>query len=416
MDELQYDLNRPVIRRDRWEWFNRSERCIAHGALTNSKRPSSFIKGVYPTHLVRGHGCEVWDHVGKKYVDFIGANGTNLLGYGNQLLATKLKRRFTDGSLLSLGSILEVETAEKFKAAVPMIQSLRFLKTGSEACIAAITIARAYTGRSVVYSDGYHGWINEFTSLTPPHNGIPNEFGANIRKFNRLEQITEETAAVIIEPVNLDASKERFDFLQALRDRCTATGTVLIFDEVITGFRVPKYTVAHWTGVRPDLICLGKAIGGGLPLAIVGGSKAIMECEKEYFVSSTFAGDTLALTAAKEFVDIMLTKRKIEDLWESGGQFIKKFNEIAPELVRLEGYPTRAVFTGDEKAKALLFQEACLAGILLGPSWFYSFPHMDMEIINVLEDLLWKIKTQKVLLKGEPPRSPFAAQVRQKSS
>jgi hypothetical protein len=141
-----------------------------------------------------------------------------------------------------------------------------------------------------------------------------------------------------------------------------------------------------------------------------------MECPNEYFVSSTFGGDTLALTTAKEFVDIMLTKRKIDDLWEAGGQFIKKFNSVAPELIRLEGYPTRAAFVGDPMAKALLFQEACIAGILLGPSWFYSFPHMDMEVIHVLEDLIWKIKTQKVKLRGEMPKSPFAAQVRQKSS
>jgi hypothetical protein len=95
-----------------------------------------------------------------KYTDFIGANGTNLLGYGNELLGNKLKRRFTDGALLSLSTVLEVEVAEKFKAAVPMIQRLRFLKTGSEACVAAITIARAYTGRAEVLSDGYHGFLH----------------------------------------------------------------------------------------------------------------------------------------------------------------------------------------------------------------------------------------------------------------
>jgi glutamate-1-semialdehyde 2,1-aminomutase len=191
---------------------------------------------------------------------------------------------------------------------------------------------------------------------------------------------------------------------------------VLIFDEVITGFRVPKFTVAHWTGVRPDLICLGKAIGGGLPLALVGGSKAIMECEDEYFVSSTFAGDTLALTAAKQFVDIMLTKAKIQDLWESGEKFLARFNQILPEKIKIEGYPTRGVFTGDQEFKTLLFQEACLAGILLGPSWFYSFPHMDCEnVVNTLEGIIWKIKRGGVTLKGEPPRSPFAQKVRTQS-
>jgi hypothetical protein len=141
-----------------------------------------------------------------------------------------------------------------------------------------------------------------------------------------------------------------------------------------------------------------------------------MECDDEYFVSSTFAGDTLALTAAQQFVDIMLTRRKIQDLWDSGEKFIQKFNSISPEDIRLEGYPTRGIFAGDEKFKALFFQEACLAGILLGASWFYSFPHMDAEnVMPTFEEIIWRIKTQKVTLKGEAPRSPFANKVRAKS-
>ena len=412
---LKYDTSRAPIRRDKFEWKQRADRSIAHGALTNSKRVESFIEGVYPTHLVKGNGCYVWDHMKRKYLDFIGANGTNLLGYGNQLLAVHIKRAFVDGPLMSLGTPIEVEAAEKFKSAVPMIQSLRFLKTGSEACVAAITIARAYTGRKQVLSEGYHGWLNEFVSLTPPHHGIPGTMESHMDKFEDLSQITKETAAVILEPVNLDASSERFQWLQKLREKCNETGAVLIFDEVITGFRVPKLTVTHWSGVRPDLICLGKSIGGGLPLALVGGSKAIMECENEYFVSSTFAGDTLGLTAAKQFVDIMLTKRKIEDLWEAGERFRQKFNSISPENIQIKGYGTRGVFEGSPEFKALLFQEACDAGILLGPSWFYSFPHMDCaDVMPIIEEIIWKIKTRKVTLRGLPPRSPFAQKVREK--
>jgi glutamate-1-semialdehyde aminotransferase len=412
---LNYDTSRPVIRRDRFEYKHRAERAIAHGALTNSKRIESFVEGVYPTHIKEGQGCYIRDHLGKKYLDFIGANGTNLLGYGNQILARHLNQAFLKGPLFSLGSTIEVEAAEKVKAAVPMIQSLRFLKTGSEACIAAITIARAYTKRQEILSEGYHGWINEFTSLTPPHNGIPGELGAKINKFVDLDQITKKTAAVILEPVNLDASPARFKYLQKLREKCDETKTLLIFDEVITGFRVPRLTVSRWCGVIPDLICLGKAIGGGMPLSVVGGSKAIMECEDQYFVSSTFAGDTVSLTAAIQFIDIMLTKRKIEDLWDAGEKWIEKFNAIAPDIIKLEGYATRGVFVGELQNKALFFQEACKAGILFGPSWFYSFPHMDAEnILPTLEEIIWRIKRGEVRLQGLPPRSPFAMKTRTK--
>jgi len=401
---------------DKWHWKDRANRAIAHGALTNSKRPASLVEGVYPSHLVRGQGPYVWDHLNNKYIDFIGANGTNLFGYGNQILGNAIRRRFDNGSLLSLGTALEVEAAEKIKSIIPFIDRLRFLKSGSEACTAALTIARAATGRKLVLSDGYHGWHPEFVSLTPPANGVAPGQGLHIEALKDFAQITSKVAAVIVEPVNLDYSRERIEYLKRLRQACDEAGALLIFDEVITGFRFPKWCVAQWSGVYPDLICLGKAIGGGLPLAIVGGGKDVMECENQYFVSSTYSGETLSLEACMYAIDLLSGRYPIADLWDAGAQWLEKFNAVAPEVIRIEGYPTRGVVVGEEKNKALFFQEACRAGFLFGPSWFYSFAHRDIKTLHALEEIIWKIKTRPPKLLGKMPRSPFAAKVRKSQS
>ena len=389
---------------------DRANMSIAHGALTNSKRPESFIDGVYPTHIAKGEGAYAIMSDGKRYVDFIGANGTALFGYADPLINAAIKKQLADGTLFSLGSTTEVHAAERFQQAIPFIQRLRFLKTGSEACQAACTIARAATGRSLILSEGYHGWHQEFTSLTPPAFGIPSMMGNDIEKFTDLSEINGDVAAVIVEPVQLDASIERKKWLYKLREVCTQHGVVLIFDEIITGFRFPKLCVANYFGVTPDLILLGKAIAGGLPLAVVGGKKEIM-CA-DYFVSSTFGGETLSLAAAIAALDLLVDGR-LDKLWVKGALWIDMFNQAFAKVnVRLNGYPTRGAFAGDDAAKALFFQEACDAGFLFGASWFFGFPHQEIDCKNEMEAIAWKISQGLSTLRGQMPRSPFANRAR----
>jgi len=393
-------------------WRNRAERAIAHGALTNSKRPSAFVDGVYPTHISRAHGAHVWDGDGKKYLDFCCANGSNLVGYGHVTLAEAAFHAYREGSLFSLGSTTEVQAAEKAKELWPSIDKLRFLKTGTEACAASVRIARAATGRKIVLSEGYHGWADGFTAMTPPAHGcVPGESWP----FRAVEDINKDVAAVIVEPINLDSSLDRKKFLYQLRARCTEVGALLIYDEVITGFRVPKLSVARLWGVRPDLIVLGKAIGGGLPLAIVGGKSEVMECADEYFVSSTFAGDRVALSTFMALSDMLHSSSyQVAELWDTGLYFLERFNRIS-ELVQIEGYPTRGAFRGHPEVLAKFWQECCKAGILFGASWFWCFAHRDIQnVIEVCEEAIWKVK-RGVQLEGKPPQSPFASKVRSQS-
>lgn len=394
-------------------WRDRANKSIAHGALTNSKRPASFVDGVYPTHLEKGEGCFVFDTNGKKYFDFIGGLGSCILGYANPTVIEEVTKGLRRGGTLSLGSTLEVEVAELVKSVVPFIDHVRFLKTGSEACSAAIRIARAHTGKNGILSHGYHGWSDEFVSLTPPGVGVPRTF-ENIATFDSPEPDLEGVAAVIIEPVLTDFSDSRALWLSKLRDHCTKNGTLLIYDEVITGFRVPKFTVAHNTGILPDIIVMGKACGNGLPISIVGGKREVMN-GTNYFVSSTFAGDMAALSAAKATITALSTnKYNLHELWVSGKNFLEKFNSMWPEALRIVGYPTRGVFEGDPLTKALFFQECCKAGILFGPSFFFHFGHLGYEeiILSTVQDVFRKLKTSQVKLEGEMPQTPFAQKVR----
>lgn len=391
-------------------WVNRAELSIAQGALTNSKRPSTFVEGVYPTHASGGRGAKLFVD-GRAYIDYICALGTNLVGYGNYQLSDAVLKRFLKGATLSLSSELEVELAERLKSVVPWTDLWKFTKSGTEAGAAAVRIARAYNGRSLVLSDGYHGWSDDFVSLTDPGIGVPRRDWMARFDFDRIK----DASAVIIEPVVTDYSKERRIELEKIKKECEKHDTVLIFDEIITGFRFPGFSVSKFFGIEPDMILLGKAMGGGLPLSAIGGKRNIMNCT-EYFISGTFFGETVSMAASLELINLMKrdgTKFSLQDLWNSGQDFLRRFNELSPHL-KINGYPTRGVFEGDESVKALFWQEACRAGVLFGPSWFFNFPLMNEtdSVIPVFRDIFARIHTGAVSLQGKMPKKPFAQQVR----
>lgn len=386
---------------------NRADLSIAHGALTNSKRPSCFVDGVYPTHMKRGQGCYLWDENGRKYIDYICGLGVNILGYANRDVNNAIIKALGDGSTLSFSSTLEVEYAEDLKAKFPYMDLVRILKSGSEGCSAAIRIARAYTGKNYILSEGYHGWHDEFTSLTEPAYGVPKASRYQILELT-LEKLVHcpDVAAVIIEPVIVDYSKARLDYLKEIHEICKERGIVLIFDETITAMRFPKLSFANFTGLRPDLSIMGKALGNGSAISIVGGKREIMDAD--YFVSSTYSGERSAIAAGLATLK-SFTKYDSELLWKYGGLFLERFNAIDPDLVRIDGYNTRGVFVADTLVKSLFFQECSIAGVLFGSSWFYNFElHKEIDtVINLCTLVLRAIKRGDVSLKGKLIQKPF---------
>ncbi|MHA2248543.1 MAG: aminotransferase class III-fold pyridoxal phosphate-dependent enzyme, partial [Candidatus Hodarchaeales archaeon] len=320
--------------------LDRARNSIAQGALTNSKRPESHLIGLYPTHIKSAQKAHIWDLEDVRYLDYMGGLGCNLFGYGNDQVNQEVLKYLWHGGSHSLPTYHEVEAAEAVKEMIPFIDRVKFLKTGSEACSAAIRIARAATGRPIVLSKGYHGWSDEFVSLTNPATGVSNcpdifELGDGDSLFD-----PSDIACIIVEPVCTDDSEANVEWLKALRQRCDETGALLIFDEVITGLRYKNYAVCNNYGVLPDLVILGKALGNGFPIACVGGKAEVMD--SDYFVSSTYAGEIFSLVAAKKCIELVMHDYRydLEWLWEQGKSFMETFNNN-PSTVRIEGYPTR---------------------------------------------------------------------------
>ncbi len=214
---------------------------IPDGVQTLSKMPSKHVDDVYPKYITKGQGAMVWGSDGKEYVDYPCGLGAILLGHNYPATTQAIKDQMTKGLLFSLPNELETELAAKICDKIPSAEMVRFLKTGSEACSAAVKIARAYTGRNSIVCCGYHGWHDWYNWTTTKNRGVPKQ---NVRQatYNDIEsfKITDKTAAVIMEPYILDEPKP--DFLNQVRKLCKKNGALLIFDEVVTGFRTKKWS------------------------------------------------------------------------------------------------------------------------------------------------------------------------------
>lgn len=397
--------------------YKRAQDCLGQGCLTNSKHPDSFVFGVYPTHLSSepGRGCHLFSYEGKAYIDYICGLGTNLLGYGYSPIADDI-RKAPIGSP-SLSTIYEIEAAESLKTMFYFTSKWKFVSTGTEACMAAIKMARAYTGRKVVLSQGYHGWSDEFVSLTPPASGVHTcrdiyDLDIYLNGAEDLKQV----AAIIVEPVITDDSDARIDYLKRLRDICDKNDIVLIFDEIITSYRYRKHCVSLAFNILPDLLIVGKAMSFGIPKAAVGGKRKILD--GSYFVSGTFSGEILGLRAAKLVTDHMVNRNhhSIDRLFDHGLEFVKKFNEMAAPFIKITGYGTRGVFEGDPTNKALFCQEAVKAGFLFHPgTWFYNFPLMEEDYVffQFLKGWTQTMRLKGFKLEGQIPKSPFAQKLRE---
>lgn len=391
----------------------RARECIGQNALTNSKREECFVRNVYPTHIKKAYKCYLIDSDNKKYIEYICALGTNYFGYGNYHIVNAATQALKEGAVFSFASEDEVFFAEEFKGKFPFVEKLKILKEGSAGCAAAIKMARAYTGREWVVSEGYHGWHDAFVQLTPPAKGVCGDMRVLEYSSQIDSKFLSQCAAVIIEPVMLDASDKRREWLQDLREKCTKHGVILIYDETITAMRYKQFSVAKAWNILPDLWVGGKALGGGLPISVVGGRKEVVD--SDYFVSSTWAGDRVAIAAARRALELATNAYHPDDLWVNGQEFLKRFNSIHPGI-QIDGYPTRGRFRPGPMLN-VFYQEMAKAGVLFGPSWFYNLDlHFEMDnVIGLAKSVINKIVKGEVRLEHLPPESPFAEKVRRKA-
>lgn len=375
---------------------SRIEDSFAQGFTgTNSKRHTQYPEN-FPPVLERGERCYVFDPNGKQYCDFISGLGSIILGYSNSRVIEAVKKQVNLGASFSLPTIKEIEVAEQLRALIPDIEKLRFLKTGNEASLAAIRIARAYTNRQIVLTKGYHGWGDPFTSLTPPALGVKDDYFI-YQLSEDLHEIDQfggsKIACIIVEAIELDNGNAWRDWLKNLRVVTKKHGIILIVDEIITGFRVPGYTASNYWSIKPDLVLLGKGIANGYPLSVIGGNAALMD--SDYFVSSTFSGEAVSLAAAGATIEEIERNRSLDDLLFYGTKLQNSLNKLHPDL-KLQGYGSRCSLDVTKPIPAAFSELMCDAGYLFGKAFFYNFAHLDSNIeslvIPIAEAVMDKIK------------------------
>jgi len=384
-------------------WLTRARQVVPGASQTLSKGPGMFVEGAYPVFLDRGQGCRVWDVDGNEYVDYILGLASITLGYAYPAVTEAVIRQLERGSIFSLPHPLEVEVSERLVDLIPCAEMVRFVKTGSEADAAAVRVARAATGRDVIVYCGYMGWHEWYAITTPRAKGIPKDLSRLVVPFDyndlgSLERALDEhhgrVAAVIMEPVLLDAPAP--GFLHGVKAAAHRHGALLIFDEIVSGFRWAVGGAQERFGVVPDLATFGKGMANGLPLAAVVGRAELMREFDDIFVSSTFGGDTLALAACRATLETYALMPVIPALWRTGRRFQQGFTALATRLgvpARATGYPVHPKIVIDHRSPemerllmSLFLQETAARGAMFHFAGFnVSYAHDDTAVDETLE-------------------------------
>ena len=319
------------------ELFDRSQRLIP-GGVNSPVRAFRSVGGT-PRFLERASGAYLWDADGKRYIDYVGSWGPAILGHAHPEVVADVQRAAADGLSFGAPTSRELEMAETLCRLVPSMEQVRLVSSGTEATMSAIRLARGFTSRSriVKFEGCYHGHADALLvkagsgALTfghPSSAGVPAEVVAHtmVLAYNDVAGIEEafarfghEIAAVIVEPVagNMNLVAPVPDFLGALREQCSRHGAVLIFDEVMTGFRVHPGGAQALFGIRPDLTTLGKVIGGGLPVGAFGGRREIMQCLAPVgpvYQAGTLSGNPVSLAAGLATLRLLREPEQFERL------------------------------------------------------------------------------------------------------
>jgi glutamate-1-semialdehyde 2,1-aminomutase/spore coat polysaccharide biosynthesis protein SpsF len=381
----------------------KAEKLIPSCSQTFSKGPSQFVQGVAPVYLERGEKAHVWDVDGNEYVDTVLALAPIILGYCDPCVDGAVQGQLKKGVSFSLPHRLEIEVAEKLVAMIPCAEMVRFGKNGSDATSGAIRVARAYTGREMVACCGYHGWQDWYIGTTTRNAGVPKGTCELTKTFsyNDLSSLEEifsrypgQVAAVIMEPVSVDLPRD--NFLVKVRELTHANGAVLIFDEMVTGFRLAKGGAQEYFGITPDMACFGKALANGFPLSAVTGHRDLMRLFDEIFYSFTFGGETVSLAAANATMQTLLDKDVIGVLWEQGERLQEGFNVLTAGLgvsryFSCKGLPPRTVMDINAPdgvdpllIKGILQQEMIRRGVLWAGYHNVCFSLSEADVMHVL--------------------------------
>ncbi len=345
-------------------WFTRAQRVLA-GGISSSARSSTTGDKPYPLYIARGHGSRIWDADDNQFIDFLLSYGSLPLGHADAGICEAVRNQLELGTMYGTCNTTEVELAEQICHMVPCAELVRFANSGSEAICGAIRAARGFTGRNKIlkFEGHYHGWVDvlavsnrpgvkESGPLEAPNSvahsrGIPatvvedvviapwNDVAALKSILNSHEG---QMAAIIVEPVvaNNACTLPQPAFLQLLRDECTQRGIILIFDEIVTGFRLaPGGGGAQEAfGVVPDLAVYSKAIGGGFPISAFAGGRAVMQPIAENTVKhgGTYNGNPISAAAALQTLRTLARPGAIQRMLQTGQALIEEIRRSSHDF------------------------------------------------------------------------------------
>ncbi|MGQ9508689.1 MAG: aspartate aminotransferase family protein [Thermodesulfobacteriota bacterium] len=333
------------------ELFEEAKRLVPGGVL-GARKPSDFIEGEYPIFFDQGKGCRLKDVDGNEYIDFLCGYGPIILGYREEEVDEAVIRQIREkGFCFTLTQRFQNDLAKRIKEFVPSSEMSIFLKTGSDATTASIRIARAHTNRIKVMRCGYHGWHDWCVEIK---GGIPEKLYEDVYEFhyNDLDHLEDlmkrhgdQTAAIIMTPfghhLHQKMEEPKPGFLQGVRDLANKYGSVLIFDEIRTCFRLSMGGAQELYGVTPDLTILGKGMANGYAISVVTGKREVMmAATQKVFISSTFFPNSDGFVAALKTIEILEREKVLEKIWEKGSRFLKKVQEI------INKYPVGAELSG----------------------------------------------------------------------
>jgi len=414
------------------ELYERAVKIMTPVTQTLAKGPGQYVNGVAPKYVKKGKGARVWDVDDNEYLDYNMGIGPLSLGYCYPKVDEAIIEQLKDGITFSLMHHLEVTLSELIHQIIPNAEAIRISKTGADVTSAAIRVARAFTGRKKVLCCGYHGWHDWYIGVTSRNSGVPEEI-KNLTatfEYNNIESVKalldEDTACVILEPFIFEAPTN--DFLKELKTLCSLNGTLLIFDEMWTGFRIAMGGAQEYFNVKPDLACYSKAFANGMPISLLTGRKDVMDLfNEDVFFFTTFGGEALSLAAAIATIEEMIEKNVPAYLAEKGKLLKDGYNKICEDLgiqhyTKCVGYDCRSMITFDPSAgnplelKSYVQQELIKRGILWSGFHNMCFSHSDEDInytLNAYQEVLELLKTtlseNKITasLKGKPVEAVF---------
>jgi len=381
--------------------YERALKVIPTASQTFSKAATGTVEGAAPLFLERGEGARVWDPDGNVYIDYVMGLLPVVLGYRDPDVDGAIRTQLDRGITFSLATELEAELAESLCELIPCAEMVRFGKNGSDATSAAVRLARAFTGRDKIAICGYHGWHDWYIGTTARHLGVPQAIRdlSIAFPFNDLDALEallkaepDRFAAVILEPEGLDAPLP--GFLDAVRGLCDTYGVVLVFDEIITGFRRHLGGAQAVHGVTPDLASFGKAMANGMPISAIVGRREIMRLMEDIFFSGTFGGEALSLAASIATIDKL---RRLDGPAKFAGMGARlragvatslEAHGLTGELAQKGGDWWPAVVpTGKGRGDAILIgsllkQELIEEGILMGPTFNLCLAHGATGVIE----------------------------------